>query len=135
MALLSDQVLLFHTMRVVASVDGRFGDEEAALVRGVLATLPDFADADLDRVSEGSSKLAAKYKGLLESTEALEGLSTRSQKRKAYLLALEVAYASDGISKLERELLSALRAVLGIDAAAGKSIQDVVAIKYSRPDN
>ena len=127
----SDQVLLCHAMRLAASVDGRINDEELALVHGALAALPDFEDLDVDGLQAHSDALVKKHGGLLESASALTGLKSVALRRKAYLLAVEVAYAATGLLPIERTLLTLLRKLLRLDARTVKQIDTVVAWKFA----
>ena len=128
----SDQVLLFHAMRLAASVDGRINDEELALVHGALAALPDFEKLDADGLQAGSDALVKKHGGVLESAEALTGLKPLVLRRKAYLLAVETAYAATGLLPVERTLLTLLRKLLRLDARTAKQIDTVVSWKFAR---
>lgn len=125
-----DQALLFHAMRLTAAIDGKFGPEEGALVRSLLSTLPDFDEADIEALTAESTKLSKKHGGLIESAEALSELSTDELRRKAFVLATEVAFSSEGVSGIERDLIKMLKAVLAIDNAAAKQIQTVMGWKY-----
>ncbi|MBX7100795.1 MAG: TerB family tellurite resistance protein [Myxococcaceae bacterium] len=127
----TDQVLLFHAMRLAASVDGRINDEETALVHGTLAVLPDFEDLDVDALQAGSDALVEEFGGLLESAEALTRLKPMASRRKAYLLALEMAHASAGVLSIERTLLSMLRKLLRLDARVAKQMDTVVGWKFA----
>lgn len=125
-----DTTLLFHTMRLAASVDGKMSPEELTVLRSVLATLREFALADLDAMAAESDKLAKQHGGLLESALALSKLSTPALKLKAYVLAVEVAQASNSVSRIERDLLHMLRTVLELDETITKKVEEVMALKY-----
>lgn len=125
-----DQVLLFHAMRLAASVDGRVSGEELAVIRSVLATLPDFAGADLEGHVQASTALAEQFGGLLESVEALMELSSPALKARAYLLAVEVTCVSEGLNSAERALVQMLQKVLQVDEALARRVHEVMGLKY-----
>ena len=128
----TDSLLLFHTLRLAASIDGDFAPEEGAIVRNLLATLPDFADVDLDAHAQASSDLAREYGGLIASAEALVKLSSPLMKARAYLLAVEVVCVSEGLNAVERDLLTMLRQMLEVERLTAEHIHEVVGLKYGQ---
>lgn len=126
-----DQLILFQVMKMVAAVDGKFDDAETALVRGYLITLPDFRNAVFETLNQRSLELSKKYGGLLESMEAVTELSTEARRRKAFILALDVAHASTGVNPVESTLLSSLQKLLYLDPTFASHAREVIAQKYA----
>ncbi len=127
----ADQALLFHAMYVMAVVDGKLAQPEAAVLRSLVATLPDFRTANLEALLTASEALSKEYGGVLESIEAFTRFSEAPDLRyRAFLLATEVAFASDGINAAEEQLLSSLSNILGLDRKLSEAIIDVLSFKY-----
>lgn len=125
-----DALLLFHGMKIAATVDGAFGPEEGMLVRNFLLTLPEFAEVDFDKMLDESNQLSKRCGGLLESIEALQDLSSEALRNKCLLLALEVAFVSGSVSSIEDELLGTLQRILGVRVELAELMRAVVRIKY-----
>jgi len=128
----TDRSLLFHAMYLMASIDGGIAPEEAAVLRALLGSLPDFRTADVDLLMTEAEARAKKYGGLIDSIEAFTELSAGSDVRyRAFLLAVEVAYASGTINPAEEQLLDTLGAILGLDEGVRDGIVGVLAFKYA----
>jgi tellurite resistance protein len=126
----NDRALLFHAMYIMAAVDGSVSSEEATVLRGVVASLPDFRDADVDSLLRDSTALTKRFGGVLESIEGLMELSAGDIRYRAFVLAVEVAYASGSVNAAEDQLLSSMSRVLGLDAGVCEGIANVISFKY-----
>jgi len=64
--------------------------------------------------------------------QALKDISSEAVRRKAFVLAADIALASGDVDETEEELLEAMQRVLGIDDAMAQKIIEVLALKYAR---
>jgi tellurite resistance protein len=127
-----DDVLLLHTMLLMAGADGAIDEGEISTVEAFYATLPEFEGTEFTELHAEARKLCARYDSRRASVEALAGLSTAARKRKAFVVAADVALSSGAVDATELELLEQMRAILGIDEALAASVMEVLALKYAR---
>ena len=130
----TDDVLLIHSMFLMAAADGNFDDEEVAVIIAAGNALAEFKETTNDEfqglIGE-AKKLVRKYENPQASVAALSELSTPKLKQKAFLLAAEVALASGDVDEDEDALLESMQRVMGIDDATAQAIINVLAIKYT----
>lgn len=110
--------LYAEVMVLVSAADGRLKEEEALAMVESLASDPLFHNVSPERaqayVSEAVTALATE--GLPRRVQALaQGLSTHSQRLKAYGLGAKIATAAGGASPSEQRVLDLLQATFGID--------------------
>jgi tellurite resistance protein len=126
----TDDVLLLHSMMLMANVDGVVEGEECATLEAFVNTLPEFKDADFDEQMEQAQRLAAKFKDAKDSVRALADISSDAVRKKAFVLACDIALSSGDIDEAEEELLQAMQRILGIDDGMARNIIGVLALKY-----
>jgi len=128
----TDDVLLLHAMMLMASIDGYMEGAEIATLEGFINTLPEFRDADFDKQMSEARKLRAKFQNPQDAVKVLSEISSEAVRKKAFVLAADIAMSSGDVDEAEEELLEAMQRILGIDdALAGKAIE-ILALKYAR---
>lgn len=128
----TDDVLLLHAMMLMSSVDGYMEGSEIATLEGFINTLPEFKDADFDKQLADAKKLRAKFSSAQEAVKALGDISSEAVKKKAFILAADIAMSSGDVDEAEEELLEAMQRIMGIsDDLANKAIE-VLALKYAK---
>jgi uncharacterized tellurite resistance protein B-like protein len=127
----TDDVLLLHAMILMAGADGFFEDSEAETLEAFFAQLPEFQDKDFDEVYGNARKMVAKYPNLKESVKALADLSSPVLKRKAFVIAADIALASGDVDEAEDEMLSAMARVMAIDDGTANKVLEVLSMKYA----
>lgn len=128
----SDDVLLLHSMILMAGADGVLEGAELATLEAFINTLPEFRHAEFPHQMEAARKLASRFKSPKEAVQALADIESEAVRRKAFILAADIALASGDVDEAEEELLEAMQRVLGIDDALASKIVEVLALKYVR---
>ncbi len=128
----TDDVLLLHAMMLMSSVDGVMEDSEIATLEGFINTLPEFRDADFDKQMTEARKLRAKFKSAQEAVKVLGEISSDAVRKKAFILAADIAMSSGDVDEAEEELLEAMQRVLGIDDALAQKSIEILALKYAQ---
>lgn len=128
---IGDDSLLFHAMYLMAVVDGATTEVEFQVLKGVLSTLPEFAQADVDELVANSAALVKSHGGNQASLVALGGLSDATLRVRAYLLAAEIAFASGDVDAAEDALLREMSALLQLEPRDTDAIVHTLAIKYA----
>ena len=128
----SDDVLLLHSMILMAGADGVLEGAEIATLEAFINTLPEFRHAEFGHQMEAAKKLANKFNSPKEAVQALKDISSEHVRRKAFVLAADIALASGDVDETEEELLEAMQRVLGIDDAMASKIIEVLALKYAK---
>ena len=109
--------LYAEVMVLVSAADGRLKEAEALALVESFAADPLFHNVSPERaqgfVSEAVSALASE--GLPQRLQVLaHGLTTHSQRMKAYRLATKIAHASGKASHAEQRILDLLQATFGL---------------------
>lgn len=128
----SDDVLLLHAMMLMSSVDGYMEGSEIATLEGFINTLPEFKDADFDKQLAEAKKLRAKFQSAQDAVKALGDISSESVKKKAFILAADIAMSSGDVDEAEEELLEAMQRILNIDDALANKAIEILALKYAK---
>jgi hypothetical protein len=128
----TDDVLLLHTMLLMAGADGTIEDAEIETVEGFWATLPEFHGKDFGETLNLAKRLVSRYPNLRESVKALTEFSSDAIRRKAYVLAADIALSSGDVDELEDELLTAMQRILNVDDALATKIIEVLSLKYAK---
>lgn len=128
----SDDVLLLHSMILMAGADGVLEGAEIAQLEAFINTLPEFRHAEFGHQMEAARKLAHRFNSPKEAVQALADISSEAVRRKAFVLAADIALASGDVDETEEELLEAMQRVLGIDDAMAGKIIEVLALKYAK---
>ncbi|MGE3454229.1 MAG: TerB family tellurite resistance protein [Kofleriaceae bacterium] len=131
----TDDVLLLHSIMCMASADGSIEDSEIEMVRNYAHTLPEFRDMDgsqFDKAMEASAKIAHKYnRDMKSSLQVLNEIQSEPIRKKAFVLAVDVAMSSGDIDEGEEEMLEAMQRILKIDDDLARKCIEVVALKYA----
>ena len=128
----SDDVLLLHTMLLMAGADGYLDQGEVEAVEAYFTQLPEFEGKQFSDIYGEAKKLVARYSNLRESVKALSGFSNEKLRKKAFVLAADLAMASGDVSETEDELLTAMQRVLEVDDGTVQKVLDVLSMKYAR---
>jgi tellurite resistance protein len=128
----TDDILLLHAMMLMSSIDGYLEGSEIATLEAFINTLPEFKDADFDAQMAAAKKLRAKYQTSQEAVKALAEISSDAVKKKAFILAADIAMSSGDIDDSEEELLEAMQRILQIDDGLANKIIEVLAMKYTK---
>jgi uncharacterized tellurite resistance protein B-like protein len=128
----TDDVLLLHAMLLMAGADGYIDDAEIETVEAFYATLPEFEDKEFGELLGQAKKMVSKYPNLRESVKALQDLSTDVVRRKAFIIAADIAMSSGDVDESEDELLTAMQRILNIDDALANKILEVLSLKYAK---
>jgi len=128
----SDDVLLLHAMMLMASADGIMESSEIATLEGFINTLPEFRDADFDQQLAASRKLKDGFKTQQEAVQVLGDISSEAVRKKAFILAADIAMSSGDVDEAEEEMLEAMQRILGIDDELAHKAIEILALKYAR---
>jgi uncharacterized tellurite resistance protein B-like protein len=127
----SDDVLLLHAMLLMAGADGSVEQSELSTVQGFFDTLPEFKDREFDELLSQANRLVAKHGGLKDSVKALGDIQSPAIKKKAFVLAADIAMASGDIDETEDRLLETMQRLLGVDDAFAAKVIEVLQVKYA----
>jgi uncharacterized tellurite resistance protein B-like protein len=127
-----DDVLLVHTMLLMCGADGYLDEAEAETVEAYFSQLPEFKGKQFNDIYGQARKLVGRYSNLRESVKALADFSTPTVKRKAFVLAADIAMSSGDVDESEDELLTAMQRILGVDDATADKVLEVLSMKYAR---
>ncbi|QRK10505.1 tellurite resistance TerB family protein [Archangium violaceum] len=128
----SDDVLLMLSMLLMSGADGYFDESEVGSVAAFVGQLPEFKGKELEELIAQASKLANKYSNFLDAVESLRELSSDTVKRKAFVLAADLAMSSGEVDEAEDELLTRMQRILGVDDFTAQKVLEVLAMKYAR---
>lgn len=130
----TDDVLLVHAMFCMAAADGDVDDREDELIRAYTSTLPEFRDMDartLQRCIDQSVTIVREHgRDVKSSLQVLGDIQSEVIRRKAFVLAVDIAMSSGDIAAAEEDMIEAMQRVLRIDDALAQQIIEVVAFKY-----
>jgi tellurite resistance protein len=127
----TDDVLLLHAMMLMSSADGALEGSEIATLEGFINTLPEFKEADFDQQMAEAKKLRNKFRDVQDAVKALGEIQSEAIRKKAYILAADIAMSSGDVDEAEEELLDAMQRVLNIDDALATKVLEVLALKYA----
>lgn len=128
----ADDVLLVHTMLLMAGADGYLDGAEAETVEAYFSQLPEFEGKVFGDVYAQARKLVSRYPNLRESVKALADFSSETVKKKAFVLAADIAMSSGEVDEAEDELLTAMQRILDIDDLTARKVLEVLTMKYAR---
>ena len=130
----TDDVLLLHSIMCMAAADGIIEDTEDEMIRNYANTLPEFRDMDgqeFGKCFEASAKIAHKFnRDMKSSLQVLNEIQSDAVRKKAFVLAVDIAMSSGDVDESEEEMLEAMQRILRIDEALAKNIIEVIALKY-----
>lgn len=128
----TDDVLLLHAMMLMSSADGVMEGSEVATLEGFINTLPEFKDADFDDQLSAAKKLRSKFQTSQEAVKALGDISSEAVKKKAFILAADIAMSSGDVDEAEEELLEAMQRIMGISDDLAQKAIEILAMKYAK---
>ena len=130
----TDDVLLLHSIMCMAAADGAIEDAEDEMIRNYANTLPEFRDMDGDEFNkcmEASAKIAHKFnRDMKSSLQVLNEIQSDIVRKKAFVLAVDIAMSSGDIDESEEEMLEAMQRILKVDDDLARKIIEVVSMKY-----
>ena len=130
----TDDVLLLHSIFCMAAADGSIEDAEDEMIRAYANTLPEFRDMDgneFNKAMEASVKIAHKYnRDMKSSLVVLNEIQSEAVRKKAFVLAVDIAMSSGDVDESEEEMLEAMQRILKIDDALANKILEVISLKY-----
>jgi uncharacterized tellurite resistance protein B-like protein len=119
-------------MILMAGADGYFDEAEGETLEAYFCQLPEFADKDFEEVFSTARKMVSKYPNLKDSVKALSELSTPALKRKAFIIAADIAFASGDVDEAEDEMLTAMQRVMNVDEETSQKVLEVLSWKYTK---
>ena len=130
----TDDVLLLHSIFCMAAADGHIEDGEHEMIRAYANTLPEFRDMDgqeFGKCFEQCAKIAHKYnRDMKSSLQVLGEIESDAVRRKAFILAVDIAMSSGDVDESEEEMLEAMQRILRIDDDLAKRAIEIIALKY-----
>jgi hypothetical protein len=79
-----------------------------------------------------AKKLRAKFNSVQEAVKALGDISSEAVRKKAFILAADIALSSGDVDEKEEELLEAMQRVMGIDDNLAQTAISILALKYAK---
>jgi len=130
----TDDVLLLHAIMCMAAADGTIEDAEDEMIRNYANTLPEFRDMDgqeFGKCFEASAKIAHKFnRDMKSSLQVLNEIQSDAVRKKAFVLAVDIAMSSGDVDENEEEMLEAMQRILKIDDDLARRCIEVIALKY-----
>jgi thioredoxin-like negative regulator of GroEL len=108
------------------------GGSEIETLEAFINTLPEFKEADFDKQMADAKKLRAKFNSVQEAVKALGEISSEAVRKKAFILAADIALSSGDVDEAEEELLEAMQRVMGIDDNLANTAISILALKYAK---
>jgi len=128
----TDDMLLLHAMLLMAGADGNIDDAEIETVEAYFCQLPEFTDKDFSEVLADCRKMVSRYPNLKDSVKALGQISSEAAKKKAFILAADIAMASGEVDEAEDEMLTAMQRILGVEDALAQKVLEVLSLKFAK---
>ncbi len=128
----SDDVLLLHAMLLMSAADGQMEQSEIANVETFFSTLPEFEGKDFGHLIEQANKVIARYGGMKESVKSLAEIKSDATRRKAFVLAADIAMSSGDVDEAEEQMLETMQRILNIDDDLAQKVLEVLALKYAQ---
>jgi len=125
------QLLLYHSMMLMVTADDDAAPEELELVEVFCRTVPEFRDVDLDALRAAWKEFSQGYDDRWDALSALVVMDDERLSKKAFVLACDLALASEGIKGEEYDMLNDMAAALGIRDNEALSILNVLQLKYA----
>jgi hypothetical protein len=125
------QLLLYHTMMLMVTADGDASEEELALVEVFCKTVPELRGIDLKELGARWREFSSGYDDRWGALSALVDLDDERLSKKAFIMACDIALASEGIKGEEYDMLNDMGAALGISDNEALGILNVLRLKYA----
>jgi uncharacterized tellurite resistance protein B-like protein len=133
--MISHHAALIYAMVVGAAADGAVADSELDTIRGIVETLPIFADferGNLPSIAAAATDLLSEPDGIDTAIDQIRsGLSERLRAT-AYALACDVVAADGTATQEELQYLQMLRYDLDVDRLTAAAIERGAAARYAR---
>lgn len=130
----TDDVLLLHSIFCMAAADGHIEDGEHEMIRAYANTLPEFRDMDgneFQKVLDASMKITHKYnRDMKSSLVVLNEIQSEAVRKKAFVIAVDIAMSSGDIDESEEEMLEAMQRILRIDDGLANRAVEIISLKY-----
>ena len=126
-----NQLLIYHSMMLMVTADGEASEEELALVEVFCRTVPELRNADLKELGSRWREFAGGYDDPWDALSALVNLDDERLSRKAFVLACDIALASEGIKGEEYDMLNDMGTALGVGDNDALAILNVLRVKYA----
>jgi tellurite resistance protein len=131
----TDDILLLHSFLCMAGADGVIEDAEDEMIRNFANVLPEFREMDGDEWCKAltqAKKIWIRYdQNVKTSLQALNEIKSETIRKKAFVLAVDMAMSSGEIDDEEEEMLGEMQRILQIDDRLAQNIVEVVALKYA----
>ena len=131
----SDDVLLLHSFLCMAGADGIIEATEDEMIRNFANVLPEFREMDGEewgKAMNSAKKIWIKYdRDVKSSLQALTEIKSEAIRKKAFVLAVDMAMSSGEIDDEEEEMLEAMQRILRIDDGLAQNIIEIVGLKYA----
>jgi hypothetical protein len=105
------------------------------MIRNFANVLPEFREMDGDeweKAMNQAKKVWIKYdRNVKSSLQALNEIKSEAIRKKAFVLAVDLAMSSGEIEDEEEEMLEAMQRILKIDDALATNIIEIVGLKYA----
>ena len=75
--------------------------------------------------------MVSRYGNMKDSVKALGEIESDAVKKKCFILAVDMAFASGDVDASEEELLEAMQRVLGISDELATKVLEVFSLKYA----
>ena len=118
-----DAAALRDVLSAMGSVDGDVDATERRVIEALFHTIPQLRD---------HAAAAPPRSNRAAILTALGKLTDERLRRQCFVLAVELAIASDGVNPAEEQYLESLKAALRIDDAFAVAAFQVMACKYAR---
>ena len=128
----TDDVLLLHAMLLMSAADGTIEHSELSNVETFFNTLPEFEGKDFGHLIEQSNKVIARHGGMKESVKSLADIKSDSTRKKAFVLAADIAMSSGDVDESEEQMLETMQRILNIEDELAQKILEVLALKYAQ---
>lgn len=130
----TDDVLLLHSIFCMAAADGSIEDSEHEMIRNFANTLPEFRSMNgeqFDNAISQVNKIVHKYnRDMKSSLQALNEIQSEAVRKKAFILAVDMAMSSGDVDQAEEEMLEAMQRILRIDDDLARRAVEIISLKY-----
>ncbi len=117
-----DAGALRDVFSAIGSVDGSVDAQERTVIEAMFHTVPQLRDEQASVPPRSRNQILTE----------LGKLTNERLRRQCFVLAVELAIASDGVNQAEDQYLEALKKALRIDDAFALMVVQVLACKYAR---
>ncbi len=127
-----DAVLLMHGMLLMCGADGALQPEEVNTLQVYYRTMPEFEGKPFNEFLQRARQVRGRYHSAIESMEALGGIQSVAVRRKLFVMAVDLAMASQGIVAAENKMLLNMQDILALSDDLARKVIEVQSLKYAR---